>query len=666
MWLLCLVILVRLADIAVASPASSPPNGCDAAAPIVKRAEATDLLARDGPGETTVCRSNMDIGPCETLSANSACVPFGDELRHNIRNVYQAYGSICKYYDGSCDAPTPVMSLNSHNHAVHVPLDKATGDRISAVRCQDQWLNEVSQDGTTQIFPRSNDVALMSRGDVQACKYTKLMGIACTDLNALNSCKVFNDDFAEKIDTLKQAAGSICTYWKKKDCSGPVVTSVSGPQDYSPNLGPGNQDGKVIVAVSCQVSRASGMLNVGTTVSYNIEEGGSATEIGDVQVCSCEIFQGNCWSANARDLCWLLDETKHSARSWRQSEGLVCTFWAGPHGCEKALFEIATGSLAGQLAIIPAAIADATTAISCIARKATEGHTPLNTTPQLLAPLEKREASVSMTGSIEPGPQAGQVDVYAQEHLAGQLQHIDTMTDDNNCSPLFNQFFWNLYSLTQFQGSVCTYWQYNCGDLSDENKPVFTVDSRGGQIGLSIIPEVFGGDNRHKIAYIRCISGPSADALMATLHTSDPTIIRGAASAAREDAQALATRQHGDQVSSRDAADYFEPLWLCHDENGGGRCQIYAGPSCGLNPFGVDAIKSFAIYEGFKCAFYPAWGCQFTNGPPHYASTTSGTYYNNHVDFVILSISCFRWSGPSGDENEALGETEINVSEVIG
>jgi hypothetical protein len=127
----------------------------------VKRTDNIELGRRDGPGETTICRSTIDIGPCETLSANSACVAFGDELRHNIRNVYQAAGSICRYYDGACDEDSGVVEVNSYGGPVHMPCDKETGDRIDRVRCQPQWLAAAGQDGSMPIVPRLSDAPVI-------------------------------------------------------------------------------------------------------------------------------------------------------------------------------------------------------------------------------------------------------------------------------------------------------------------------------------------------------------------------------------------------------------------------------------------------------------------------------------------------------------------------
>lgn len=153
----------------------------------VKRTDNTKFGPSDGPGETTICRSTIDIGPCETLSASSACVPFGDELRHNIRNVYQAAGSICRYFDGTCDVATPVMEVNSHNGPIHVSPDKQTGDRIDRVRCQDQWRTAVAEEGSTLIVARTNAVAAITtiqakaRSNIPMTESTPPQGLSARD-----------------------------------------------------------------------------------------------------------------------------------------------------------------------------------------------------------------------------------------------------------------------------------------------------------------------------------------------------------------------------------------------------------------------------------------------------------------------------------------------------
>ncbi|KAL5120894.1 hypothetical protein ACEQ8H_001081 [Pleosporales sp. CAS-2024a] len=238
------------------------------------------LFEHDGPGETIVCRSTIDIGQCETISANHACIHFRSDLRHNIRSVYQAYGSACNYYPDSCDPHTAVMRVDTHQQAINVTLDKSTGDRIGSVLCKDQWRAEDTQDNEIHIFPRTNAATMLLPGDVQACKYTKRMGsdmgVDCTQLNALVGCGKFSGDFVNRIDTITQAAHSVCTYWKNDDCSRAVVHVTAGTQDYSPNLEPGNRDGKDIVAVSCHQARLDSTSDIGIT-RYPDTEGTTIT-----------------------------------------------------------------------------------------------------------------------------------------------------------------------------------------------------------------------------------------------------------------------------------------------------------------------------------------------------------------------------------------------------
>jgi hypothetical protein len=343
-------------------------------------------------------------------------------------------------------------------------------------------------------MPRVDDGTTLSPGVVRACKYSRE---TCSTVQALNSCQAFDDNLALQIDTLVQSGGSTCQYWTHKDCSRLILTSISGPKDYSPNLGPGNRDGKEISAVSCKNSRI--------------------VEVGK------------------------------------------------------------------------------------------------RTLP-----------------SSPSGPRAGQVLVADQTNLSGKTQLIDTATDDNNCSPLKNQFFWHLYSLYQYQGSVCTYWQYNCDTLSKDNAPVFTIDSRARDYYFSTMPYRFG-DSRHKIAYIRCLNAAAADAYITAQTPSDPTIL----TASTTPPSSISARN----ITAGVAAEY-SPLVVCHDVNLGGKCFVYTGPNCAPNPFNVDAIESLRLDKGYRCAFYPYHDCQATRGPPHYVDSKEGQVVINDVDYEIWSISC--------------------------
>lgn len=231
-------------------------NAVEANVVPVKRDESTILDTLIGPGETIVCENTLENGRCETLSVNSACVPIPAGLAHNFHTIYQAGGSVCKYYDSTCDATTPVLSLNSkkQNTFLQVPQDVAS--RIGVVKCQSIW----TEDGADSITSRADKRTVSAKGDVRACK-----GNNCSWVQALNSCKAFSDDVVQQIDSILQTAGSTCDYWTNKDCSRLILTSISGSNDYSPNLGPGNEDGLQISAVSCRASRFADTLEGGST-----------------------------------------------------------------------------------------------------------------------------------------------------------------------------------------------------------------------------------------------------------------------------------------------------------------------------------------------------------------------------------------------------------------
>jgi hypothetical protein len=649
-----------------------PPGGADAA-----------VVKRDGPGETTVCRSTMDIGPCVTLSANSACVFFGYELRHNIRHVYQAYGSICNYYyDSNCDVPTPVMTVNTHEQALHVPLDKQTGDRLAYVKCQDQWSAQDIKDDTVHIFHRADGVhhsigeatdvvqtrsttatlcddpryvdpdANVGPGYVYFC-WGRKEGTErgnncnrnCLGKYANNICFNLPQWWPGLVDSLWQPPGFVCKYYRK-DCLDKwpslIIDTRTLPfpsQDFKKN-------GIFVSSVVNKSYRDLGELGVGPdTIVYNgtssapaqlkqeatgivFRTKDTALKNIEVTVCAGPDVTGGCIHVDA-EFCWVM--LPKSAASLRQSEGLVCTLWS-TQDCKGNSWSLTT-DFTYKATNVPPEITDRALSISCDsvdAQPAPEANT------EQLQPTKKREEFLPL-GS------AGQVLVADREGFGGKTQLVDTVKDDNNCAPLFNQFFWNLQSLIQYRGSVCTYWQYDCGDLLPDNKPVFTVDSLGGQIGLSPIPYVFGGENRNKIAYIRCINGKAAADYMAALGPSEKVIDIETSGVAKN--TPFSTGPHDGQLAARAEStteDYFEPLILYHDPDKGGAVMTYVGPSCGLNPFNVDPIKSLWQDKGFLCQFYPEWGCQETKGPPLWIDSKDGPCYNRNVEFPILSISCTR------------------------
>lgn len=103
---------------------------------LTTRAENINL---DGPGETVICEKTWGDGRCDTLSVNNACVNIPEGLAHRVGSVYQAQGSICKYFDGPCPVSSPTIALNSHRHPVGMILSQSLGSKIGYLMCRDQW-----------------------------------------------------------------------------------------------------------------------------------------------------------------------------------------------------------------------------------------------------------------------------------------------------------------------------------------------------------------------------------------------------------------------------------------------------------------------------------------------------------------------------------------------
>jgi hypothetical protein len=87
------------------------------------------------------------------------------------------------------------------------------------------------------------------------------------------------------------------------------------------------------------------------------------------------------------------------------------------------------------------------------------------------------------------------------------------------------------------------------------------------------------------------------------------------------------------------------PLLVCHDVNMGGKCFDYVITSdnngfCVNNPFNVDAIQSFRLRKGWRCAFYPASDCQSAGGPPQYINSKNDKVQVNDAMYGIRSVAC--------------------------
>jgi hypothetical protein len=242
MRLLQLVGLACLAGLATTSPTPASP---------IKREVGSDLgVSR----RLVVFVEDQFQGPSHDLEALNRCVKLESPVYKNLHS-YGVIDQVCYFMDTDKCNGKVLITVDAQGRESWGRVDEG-GDndyahRITSVYC------------SAQAFTDTAATMALSPGTVRACKYSR---DTCSMVDALNSCKAFDDNIALQIDTLTQGGGGMCEYWTNKDCSRLVLTSISGSQDYSPNLGPGNRDGKEIGAVSCKMNRSGEGDGHGTTV----------------------------------------------------------------------------------------------------------------------------------------------------------------------------------------------------------------------------------------------------------------------------------------------------------------------------------------------------------------------------------------------------------------
>lgn len=227
-----------------------------------RRSKDTKLSPAGGPGETTLCYTDER---CVTLSANDNCVFVPGEVNHMVRKIYQDAGSICKYYGSNCNAPEPILGVNSHTGPKYVELEGWVGNMIGYVKCKGQWGARQARGATASVELGPAALQLQARdltpGNVRGCNPEN----DCQYVQPALKCKEFPAGIANNLASILQWKGSICKYYSSTDCtSSLVLTSIAGSQDYSPNLG--WSDGGRIASVYCEVARSPSTLEAGTTV----------------------------------------------------------------------------------------------------------------------------------------------------------------------------------------------------------------------------------------------------------------------------------------------------------------------------------------------------------------------------------------------------------------
>ncbi|KAF1916133.1 hypothetical protein BDU57DRAFT_573867 [Ampelomyces quisqualis] len=624
------------------------------------------------PGNVRACRNdrNKSAVSCVYMQALNACKPYDEFFANHIDSILQGSRSICTYWKNKDCAQGIVEVHNAGNVDWYLDLghDNMEMKDIRAVSCENIGSSEVlgasyirtiytdrSLSGKRQLSNvTSSDLSnTMQAGDVQVCSEPQHQGI-CDSFNAMRFCWRLAPQHLNHLKSYHQAGGATCTFWTGEELCKKALMSVQAPHgdvdyntifstfsDHTTHIScePSNTADEVVIpniAVSSIDSRSRSSIRSSPQPEDNDNPSfhDADDKPGSVTVCPEYMFQfGSCQTYNVLNLCLALPQ-----QLWRNVKSLVvakgahCEFYGDDHGCNDVRVRYDTVDHGVSDGYVYDDVGY--THVWCTTLNSAE----LDQSAGSSAPIGKRETNEPVPALDVQAPHEGQVLVADRNDLGGKTQLVDTTTDDNNCAPLFNQFFWNLHSLHQYKGSVCTYWQYNCGSLSEEDQEVFTIDSRQGDYILNSLPAELG-ENRHKIAYIQCINALLADEYMAQRDPADPTVFRVTSGSE------LVARLPDVNTSVlwlkpfRKPALEGSPLWVCHNPNLNGQCFAYIG-DCAPNPFNVDAIESLWLAKGYRCAMYGTWDCQATKGPPHYVDSRDGEIIINDIEYEIWSIRC--------------------------
>ncbi|KAH9869288.1 hypothetical protein IAQ61_006494 [Plenodomus lingam] len=123
--------LVGLVGLVSSTPSLYTPG------PVASNAYLGSALAT--AGDIVVCQDTLDARACNTIHAQGTCATLPTSVSHKVRNIYQAKGSVCKYFDKDCSAHEPVVSINSNDRSLWLNLAPGIGDRIGLVLCRNDW-----------------------------------------------------------------------------------------------------------------------------------------------------------------------------------------------------------------------------------------------------------------------------------------------------------------------------------------------------------------------------------------------------------------------------------------------------------------------------------------------------------------------------------------------
>lgn len=205
-----------LTSLTVAAPALSGAASFDTKSATNGGPDPVDLSTTStlaGLGDTVVCQNTLDNGNCEVIHAQDRCAILGPELSHKVQTIYQAPGSICKYFKSDCSTDHLIISVNSRNKPATVQLEKDVGENIGLVRCQKDWPTAELSSGSASIEARDASQPPPSI-PVLVCTRTAI----CIDLYPYNQCRRLPPSHDHLAEIVFQEMGHVCKYYDL-DCS---------------------------------------------------------------------------------------------------------------------------------------------------------------------------------------------------------------------------------------------------------------------------------------------------------------------------------------------------------------------------------------------------------------------------------------------------------------
>ncbi|CAO2654295.1 Nn.00g110280.m01.CDS01 [Neocucurbitaria sp. VM-36] len=296
-----------------------------------------DISALAAPGDTIICRSTLNDGSCEVVHAQDRCVTIGNEVSHKVRSIYQAAGSVCKYFESDCSARYSVVSANSRSKPLFVQLDENVGRRIGLVLCRNNWPPSAKLDpGSTPVDTPSSDVVIWTSDYTKSVRSEALVEplYICDHENQGGRCTFYrspgctNNPFTPNfIQSLRIMDGYQCAFYHESNCQ-----ANGSPPNYEQAKGGDKIMNTVpyqILSMSCYPSPLLSGEEAAPAVVARHGEGP-----GDSRICDVAYFQWCKDNVNAMNRCSSFDPTAGGPNSLIQFQGAFCKWYRG-YGCSR-------------------------------------------------------------------------------------------------------------------------------------------------------------------------------------------------------------------------------------------------------------------------------------------------------------------------------------------